>query len=370
MRPILFISNIAWDFVWQRHQTLASLFAQDHDVIFCEVPGMRRVEWAHWRRILARLWLLLGANRRPPAALPARVTVLRPFVLPATNAAFCAANAWLIRQFVRRHRKLAGGASLIINYAPTRTARQLLAHVPHERLVYDCTDDFLAMRRIPRFLAADEQAILAEADLTVVPSRRLEELKRPAARRLVRIPHGALVDRFLVEPKERNASGPLTVVYYGHIFAQHLDIAAVETLARARPTWRIVLIGPVKTAHGFPPNVELPGQQAHAALRGWIRDADAIILPYALNDYTRAVLPAKTYECLATGRPIVAAPLPELVRDFSAHMRFVTTTDGWAPTIEAAVQGDSVATRDARIAIAKANGWDVRYRELRTLLAV
>ncbi len=370
MRPIVFISNIAWDFVWQRHQTLATLFAQDGEVIFCEIPGMRRVEWGHWRRILARLRLLLRRNGRAQIALPPRVRVLRPFILPATNGIFCTANAWLIRRFVRHHPELAAGASLIVNYSPTRTARQLIAHVPHERLVYDCTDDFLAMRRIPHFLAADEQAILADADLTVVPSCRLEDLKRPAARRLVRIPHGALVDRFLVEPKQRHASGSLTVVYYGHIFAQHLDVAAIETLAHVRPSWRIVLVGPVKTPHRFPPNVALPGQQAHAALRGWIRDADAIILPYVLNDYTRAVLPAKTYECLATGRPIIATPLPELVRDFSAHMRFVTTTDSWAPTIEAAMQDDTRATRDGRIAVAKANSWGVRYRELRALLAI
>ena len=39
----LVISNIAWDFVWQRHQTLASLFARDSEVVFLEVPGIRRV---------------------------------------------------------------------------------------------------------------------------------------------------------------------------------------------------------------------------------------------------------------------------------------------------------------------------------------
>jgi hypothetical protein len=35
----LFISNVEWGFVWQRHQTLAAFFARDSEVIFCEVPA-------------------------------------------------------------------------------------------------------------------------------------------------------------------------------------------------------------------------------------------------------------------------------------------------------------------------------------------
>ena len=363
---VLFISNVAWDFVWQRHQTLASLFAQDSDVTFCEIPGVRRVGFSDLGRIMARL---LALRRPAGTALPARLRLLRPFVLPATNPGFGAFNARQVRRLVAREPVLRAGVDLIVDYSASRTALALIDAVPHRRLVYDCTDDWLAVRGIPATLAADERRLLGAADLTLVPSRTLYDRKAGQAHRCVRLPHGALVERFLLEPKPVVPAGPLTLLYYGHLHRQHLDFAVLDGVARLRPGWRVILVGPVRTPHRFPVNVELVGQQAHEALRPLLAQADVLLLPYVLNDYTRAVLPAKIYECLATGRPIVATPLPELTAGFSAHLRFATVAEEWVRAAEAAVQADDPGTRAGRIALARDNSWAVRFAELQALLA-
>jgi glycosyltransferase involved in cell wall biosynthesis len=368
-RPIvLFVSNIPWDFVWQRHQTMASLFARDLDVVFCELPGIRRVGVRDLGRIWSR-WRSLTNAGLARAVLPAGVRLARPWVLPSTNAMFDAVNARSLRRWLERERGLAGGVELIVNYSPARSARWLIEHVPHRHLVYDCTDDWLAVRGIPRCLPADERALLARADLTLVPSRTLEERKRPAARRLVRLPHGALIERFQVGPRARRPDEPLTVLYYGHIHAQHLDCAAIADLAAVRPDWRVILVGPVKTPWTFPSNVTLAGQQPHEKLREFISVADVLLLPYVVNDYTRAVLPAKIYECLATGRPIVAAPLPELEADFATALRFARQRDEWPGAIEGALRDFTAADAAENIRRAQANTWDARYAQLRALLA-
>ena len=364
----LVIANLAWDFVWQRHQTMASLFARDSEVIFCEIPGIRRLGWSDAGRVLARFGTLVR-HAPPDVPLPAGVRIVRPLVLPATNGLFHAANSMLLQRFLRREPGLTAGVDLILNYTPSRTAMQLLDRVPHRRLVYDCTDDWLAVRNIPACLPDDERALLARADLTLVSSHRLEILKRPHARRLERLPHGALGERFLRAPKPRPTDGALTVLYYGHLYSQHLDFAAIETMARARPGWRVILVGPVKTPHAFPPNVELPGQQPHEKLREFVARADVLLLPYALNEYTRAVMPAKTYECLATGRPIVATPLPELVENFAAHLRFASGPEAWAPAVEEALRAQTPESRAAQIDLAQRNTWESRYTRVRELLA-
>ncbi len=369
MRPAtLFISNLAWDFVWQRHQTLASLFARDGDVIFCELPGVRRVGLRDAARILRRLAVLSGPQA-PQAPVPAGVRIVRPLVFPSTNPLFHAVNRGLLKRFLRTEPALAAGVDVIVNYSAARSALAMIDSVAHRRLIYDCTDNWSAVAGIPRCLVPDEKRLLAQADLTLVPSRRLEELHRGAARRIVRLPHGALVERFLVPPKPRAADGSLTLLYYGHLHAQHLDFAAIETIARARPGWRILLVGPVKTPHAFPPNVELAGQQPHEGLREFVSRADVLLLPYALNDYTRSVLPAKTYECLATGRPIVATPLPELVEDFGAEIIFAARPEELVPAIERASSADLADARQRRIDLAQANSWESRYRRVRELLA-
>ena len=79
-------------------------------------------------------------------------------------------------------------------------------------------------------------------------------------------------------------------------------------------------------------------------------------------------MPAKTYECLATGLPVVATPLPELTADFAEEMRFVTPGEAWAPAVEAALREDTPAARARRIALARENTWERRFGELLDLL--
>src|SRR6478609_3748041 len=161
--PVLVISNVAWDSIWQRHQTIAQFFA-----------GVRDVGWADLGRIFRRL---RTQRRAAPVNLPPRLRLLRPFVLPATNALFCAFNDWQMKRLVAREAAMQAGVELIFNYSVARTALQLIARVPHRRLVFDCTDDLPEVRGVPDFFAADEKRLLQQADLTIVPSRILEMRK-------------------------------------------------------------------------------------------------------------------------------------------------------------------------------------------------
>jgi hypothetical protein len=364
----LFISNIAWDFVWQRHQSLASQFARDGEVIFCELPGIRRVGVRDFVRILRRL-AVLSRPARAREPLPDGLRIVRPWVLPSTNAFFHALNRRLLTRFLHAEPGLAAGVDVIVNYSASRAALELIERVPHRRLIYDCTDNWSAVAGIPDCLVPDERRLLGLADLTLVPSRHLGQLHGGVARRLVRLSHGALVERFLVPPKPRPADGALTLLYYGHLHAQHLDFAAIDTIARERPAWRVLLVGPVKTPHAFPSNVELAGQQPHAVLKDFVVRADVLLLPYVVNEYTRAVLPAKTYECLATGRPVVSAPLPDLVADFSAELTFASSPEEWVPVIERTIAAERPDVMERRIARGRANSWESRYRQLREVLA-
>lgn len=363
----LVISNIEWAFIWQRHQTLASLFARDSDVFFCEMPGIRRVGWRDLPRLLGRLRrLLAGTKGSKGEPMPPGLRILRPWLLPATNGFFDACNARQIRRLVARFPELRGGVDLVLNYSAARSALQLIDSVPHRRLVYDCTNDWLSIAGVPQRLAADECALLARADLTLVSGEELRG-RKTAARRLAIVPEGVLADRFVdIPPAPRD--GPLTLLYYGHVHRQHLDVATIAGIARRRPGWRIRLVGPIKTPYPFPENVELIGQKPHAQLRDEIATAHALLLPYVLNDYTRCVFPAKTYECLATGRPVIATPLPTLEAAVGNVLRFARGTEAIVAAVEAAYEHDTPADVAARIRLALENTWEKRYAHIRELL--
>ncbi|MCC5024135.1 MAG: glycosyltransferase [Candidatus Synoicihabitans palmerolidicus] len=142
----------------------------------------------------------------------------------------------------------------------------------------------------------------------------------------------------------------------------------MNKLALDRPDWRIILIGPVQSKCDFPSNVELPGQVAHAKLAAWLIEADIILLPCVLHAYTDAVMPAKTYEVLASGLPIVAAPLGELTERFSHVMHFTKSPAGWADAVERALDQETPEKRAQRKILAEKNSWLARYDEFKVLL--
>jgi glycosyltransferase involved in cell wall biosynthesis len=246
----------------------------------------------------------------------------------------------------------------------------LIGRVSHRHFIYDCTNDWLAVQGVPGSLRDDEQWLLNRAAMTLVSSERLQACKAVPGRRTEVISEGVLMERFILPGKPVPAAGqPLTLIYYGHIHSQHLDFALIDAVARRQPEWRIMLIGPVKTPHAFPPNVVLVRQQPHERLRDFLGQADVIFLPYAVNDYTAYVFPAKMYECLATAMPVVATPLPELVTHFGGLVEFGAGAEEIVVAVEKACRQDTPELRDRKRRLAQANTWEQRYDQIRTLLA-
>ena len=122
----LVLSNLAWDYLWQRHQSIASLLAQDYDVVYCELPGMRRVGLRDAGRIARRSLRFLGpaAARSTGPTPPVGLTIARPFIVPSTNSFFHALNRAFLYFFLRRQPALAAGVDLIVTYTASRAALQ------------------------------------------------------------------------------------------------------------------------------------------------------------------------------------------------------------------------------------------------------
>ena len=132
-----------------------------------------------------------------------------------------------------------------------------------------------------------------------------------------------------------------TIGYYGAI-AEWFDAPLVARLAAMRPEWRFELIGStlggnVRPLEGLA-NVRLLGECPYAELPGRIDGWDAFIIPFRRLPLTEATNPVKVYEMLATGRPVVAVGLPELVPIARKGLiRLAATAEPFAAAIEARV---------------------------------
>jgi glycosyltransferase involved in cell wall biosynthesis len=151
-----------------------------------------------------------------------------------------------------------------------------------------------------------------------------------------------------------------------------VDLALLAEVATRRPDWRIELVGPLSygldEAELAPlralPNVQFAGAVAPEQVPPVMAGCDVGLIPYKLNEQTRHVNPLKVYEYLATGKPVVGTPLPELAQ-FQPLVRLAGDVDGFVAAVEAAlVEGDDPQAVAARLAVAAANTWDARVERM------
>jgi glycosyltransferase involved in cell wall biosynthesis len=109
--------------------------------------------------------------------------------------------------------------------------------------------------------------------------------------------------------------------------------------------------------------VDYGGEVSHAELPGALAGVDAFVLPYRVNALTRAISPAKTYECLATGRPVVAAPLPSM-KDLDEYVYLARRPEDYVRTLQSLWDEGTEAKVRGGIERARENSWDVRFARL------
>ena len=107
--PVVMLSGIRWDFLWQRHQILATRFARaGYSTIFVETTGLStpRPDGSTLRKVAARLWRS-GGTGESHSEEP-NLTVYSPLVAPPTWRTFRLLNRRLfVPRVARDIRKLA-----------------------------------------------------------------------------------------------------------------------------------------------------------------------------------------------------------------------------------------------------------------------
>src|SRR5207245_1980984 len=107
-------------------------------------------------------------------------------------------------------------------------------------------------------------------------------------------------------------------------------------------------------------NVRLLDAISHEEVMQYMVRFDVGILPYSLNPFTAGIMPAKLKEYLAAGLPIVATPLPEVLRFAARHPGLVAVADNpsqFVSGLRTALAGDSPEDVERRITIAREYDW-------------
>jgi len=150
------------------------------------------------------------------------------------------------------------------------------------------------------------------------------------------------------------------------VIDDRIDLELVEGVAKTRPDWQLVLVGPLGKLDlaQLPrrPNIHYLGMKTYEELPAYLSGWDVAIMPFAHNDATAGMSPMKTPEYLAAGRQVVSTALPDVVSPFGEKglVRIADTLPQFVHAVDAALDEGGSATC-ARITVPQP-GWNAAWQ--------
>ena len=196
------------------------------------------------------------------------------------------------------------------------------------RILYDLVDDLSVFAGNTIKLRHAHDILLRDAELVITSSHQLHEQvisNRPDA---ILCPNG--VDYEFIFNNARSTTHPLqdllpilnrqkpVIGYYGAL-AHWFDYSIVQNVAKLRPDYSFVLIGPDYDS-SIPadllklPNVDWLGPKPYLEIPSFLHYFDVAIIPFVVNQVTNAVSPLKLFEYMAAQKPVVVTPMRECIQ--------------------------------------------------------
>ncbi len=240
-------------------------------------------------------------------------------------------------------------------------------------------EHFAGCERVPRAACPPVPSMgsaSAEADSALAASSQWHSATSRQHRSQTAFPHAAFVEtdgvgpRSALDPPGNVASLPNPVLGFWGLLQDWLDVDLLAEVAAARPDWSIVLIGEAATdlsALRVRPNVHFLGRRPYASLPAYAAGFDLGIIPFRVNELTRAVNPIKLREYLAAGLPVVSTPLPEVMQ-YKRFVRVASTATDFVAACEAAIAGDSPIHVAQRRGAMRGESWNAKVEEVSVLV--
>jgi glycosyltransferase involved in cell wall biosynthesis len=381
---IVLISSIDWEFNWQGHQEIATrLAAAGNRVLYIENMGVRTPRLHDARRVVQRFFhwagsLPDGGVRQVSPGL----YVCSPLILPPFGSATRRhvnrrmLFPFLLRAVERLHFK----PDVIWTFLPTDTATDLVRVFKKMQpvVVYYCIADFAELSPHHNEILNSEHMTIELSDVVFAQCPNLAERCSVDGRKAQVFPFGVNMSRFANEKlrsKGFMSELPRPVIGYVGGIHKYVDTQMLAAMARARPDWSWVLVGPSQTSVRELkriPNVYLAGPKVHRELPQYIRDFDVGIVPYKSNGYTATVVPTKINEYLAVGKPVVSTDLPEVIAFNSRHDIIITSPNHASQFIASIEKALSASTENEvinrRQTVAALNDWDGCFERMTQLI--
>lgn len=361
LSALICFSHLRWDFVRQRPQHVMERFATERRVLFFEEAILTDHHLAY-----------LETHGFEGSS----VVALRPRIPARWDRS---GDERVLSRLLDDFLRLIGETRPALwFYTPMMFG--IARHVTAAAVIYDCMDELSGFRFAPAELKAREAELMQAADVVFTGGTRLYEARRGRHDNLHCFPSSVDREHFAGARRQSQPSSDQAGIagprlgFYG-VIDERIDLALVAEVARTRPDWSLVFVGPVaKLDPADLPragNIHYLGQRDYEALPDCLAAWDVALMPFAINEATAFISPTKTPEYLAGGRPVVSTPIADVVRHYGdvEGVFIAATAAEFVGACEKALglrgRSDWLAAVDARLA---ETSWDKTYRAMSALV--
>jgi UDP-galactopyranose mutase len=198
-------------------------------------------------------------------------------------------------------------------------------HLTPEVTVYDCMDELSAFKFAPPQLTILEKELLKKADVVFTGGQSIYEAKKDAHHNIYSMPssidkhHFGKARTITEDPADQKNIPHPRFGFFG-VIDERFDIELIDAVAKAKPDWQFVLLGPVvKIDPATLPkydNIHYLGGKKYDELPNYIAGWDIAMVAFAMNESTKFISPTKTPEYLAAGKPVISTPIRDVVRPY------------------------------------------------------
>lgn len=300
-------SHLRWDFVYQRPQHLLTRFMRMYKVYYVEeaVFGADR-NFLAVSKPEENLWVVtpqLTKGISEEQAIVAQKELLATFFIEHD-----------ITQYIFWY------------YTPMALA--ISDHFNPSLIVYDCMDELSAFKFAHQSLKDREKELLRKADIVFAGGYSLYEAKKNLHPEVHAFPSSIDAEHYYkarlynADPQDQETIPHPRIGYFG-VIDERMDLNLIEGIARRKPEWHIVMVGPVSkiSRDSLPklPNIHYLGMKSYDELPAYISGWDIAMLPFAHNEATRYISPTKTPEYLAAGKPVISTPIIDVLRQYGRN---------------------------------------------------
>jgi glycosyltransferase involved in cell wall biosynthesis len=353
------LSHLRWSFVFQRPQHLMTRFGRERRVFFVEEPmpaddGKARMDVHH---VSPGVWV--AVPRLPPEVTGAEGERVQARLLRE----LLAANA--VREYVL--------------WYWTPMALGLTRNLAPVAVVFDCMDELSLFRDPPPLLLRREAELIRRADVMFTGGMSLYEHKRSRHPNVHGVPSSVDAKHFCAarqpqpDPDDQARISRPRLGFFG-VIDERFDVELFQGVARARPGWQLVVLGPTaKIDPSVLPredNIHWLGPKGYRDLPRYLAGWDVGFMPFARNEATRFISPTKTPEFLAAGLPVVSTSIRDVVTPYGelGLVRIADTVEEVVEAVEELLEGDRSAFLRQADAFLASTSWDLTWLRMKTLL--